>query len=175
MSVSELTKRSSLHCNGFARIFTSKLFPVFSQSSDSVPIYSQHLLEIPLSLLHLLQPWQRWCWISRWRGGKGSFPRTLVCAHGKPICLHLREEESRPGHFSCLESLQLNCVFRLYTQSNDYSWDSNRQTLPQAKHHKLSLLFTSLTIHTSLTFITRLVLSLDKFYHYKTFITFITR
>ena len=36
------------------------------------------------------------------RGARtGSFPRMLVSAHGKPICLHLREDESRPGHFSC--------------------------------------------------------------------------
>ena len=169
MSVSELTKRSSLHYNGFARIFTSTPLLVFSQFSDSSDIFTAFASDSSLSsppppVLMMLN-------IKMKRGGEGSLPRILVSARGKPICLHLREEESRPGHFSCLESLQLNCVFRLYTQSNDYSWDSNRQTLPQAKHHKLSLLFTSLTIHTSLTFITRLVLSLDKFYHYKTFIT----
>ena len=52
-------------------------------------------------------------------------------------------------------------IFRHVVQK----YKSISETSPQAKRHKPSLLFTSLTILTSPTFITSYLLSLNNFYH----------
>ena len=72
----------------------------------------------------------------------------------------------RSGMLGCVSGLIFQTKKRIMKNLKKKSKKYTQiKTSPQAKRHKLSLLFTSLTISTSLTFINKKLISQDKFYH----------